>query len=298
GLAPLSAHTQDVVAPVEAAAAAAAAEQEEEEENGGKVTTTATMLKAAADGDAGYSLPGLFDDDGTGALESSMPAVTAPPSALLRAAAEAPGPWAEYGSSGAGGKAGGSKAGSKRSAAAGKTSAAPVPVDAPKPPRALLSQLCQKLAWSQPRFERLTAAAAAADGGVGFRYNVVLDLGPARGLAKKRNLYGIRVYGVPPARVQQQPDGGPPILPTWPDPSTAQDAAAARALYEVAPALQLQQSMFQSLAPQWRQQWLEWEAADGSAAAAAAAGAAGAAAEAAGTAAAAAKQAEEEKLEM
>ncbi|GLI66500.1 hypothetical protein VaNZ11_010327, partial [Volvox africanus] len=247
GLSPLNTHTQDVVAA-----------DEEEEENAGKVTTAAPLMKAAADGDAGYSFPGLFDDDGTDAQESSTPATAAPPSALLRAAMEAPGPLGEYGSSGAGGKAGGGKAVSKRSAAAGKTSAAPVPVDAPKPPRALLSQLCQKLAWSQPRFERLTAAAAGSDGSGGFRYNVVLDLGPARGLAKKRNLYGIRVYGVPPARVQQQPDGGPPILPTWPDPSTAQDAAAARALYEVAPALQLQQSMFQSLAPQWRQLWLEW----------------------------------------
>ncbi|GIM09477.1 hypothetical protein Vretimale_13306, partial [Volvox reticuliferus] len=135
------------------------------------------------------------------------------------------------------------KAGGRR-ITSGKTSAAPVPVDAPKPPRALLSQLCQKQAWSQPRFERLTAVPAGADGGGGsggcFRYNVVLDLGPARGLAKKRNLFGIRVYGVPPASERHQPDGGPPVLPTWPDASTAQDAAAARALYEVAPALQLQ----------------------------------------------------------
>ena len=54
------------------------------------------------------------------------------------------------------------------------------PQEPPKTPRALLSQLCMKMAWSQPRYERLAAAAAAEGGGGGFRYNVVLDLGPAR----------------------------------------------------------------------------------------------------------------------
>ncbi|EFJ53272.1 hypothetical protein VOLCADRAFT_86387 [Volvox carteri f. nagariensis] len=268
----------------------------------------AAAAAAAVDGDTGFSLPSLFDDDdgsGGGGLDFSTPA--APPSALLRAAAEAvPGPWGEYGKGAGGGKGGKRGAAKTQPGGVGGPGAGAAP-EQPKTPRALLSQLCQKQAWSQPRYERLAAVAAAGEdssggggggGGGAFRYNVVLDLGPARGLAKKRNLYGIRVYGVPAKECQALDGGGGSRLPppTWPDALTAQDAAAARALYEVTPPLQLQQSMSQSLAPQWRQQWLEWEAADGSAAAAAAADAAGAAVVAAGTAAAAAKQAEEEKL--
>eukprot|EP00198_Chlamydomonas_reinhardtii_P007206 XP_001696542.1 predicted protein [Chlamydomonas reinhardtii] len=134
-------------------------------------------------------------------LEAILSGAPVLPAATAAAAAATP----------AAGKAAAGKAAAGKAAAA-SAAAEPAP-EPPKTPRALLSQLCMKMAWSQPR-----------------------------GVAKKRNLYGVRVYSIPSL---EQPEG-PPLHRSWPEPPAAQDAAAARALYEVAPPLQLQQSTFQA----------------------------------------------------
>eukprot|EP00798_Chlamydomonas_sp_ICE-L_P014354 gene14354-20351_t len=85
-----------------------------------------------------------------------------------------------------------------------------------KAPSALLAQYCQKMAWPQPRYERLQTARDV------YSYSASLDMGPARGANKKTGMFGKHSYEL----VGDEEADTSSV-------QTAQDAAATRALWEL-----------------------------------------------------------------
>ncbi|GAX74754.1 hypothetical protein CEUSTIGMA_g2201.t1 [Chlamydomonas eustigma] len=118
------------------------------------------------------------------------------------------------------------------------------PVVPQRQPLAVLSQICLKKGWSQPRMAKQATATTE-----NLMYSVTIDLGPARGANKKKGLFGVRTFTAP----ETWEEGPTSFTKTVQE---AQNVAATRALFEL---FQKEQPDFYTGLPDAHQDlWLCW----------------------------------------
>ncbi|PRW58696.1 helicase domain-containing [Chlorella sorokiniana] len=245
------------VAPLPAAASAAADQEEEAEEaqreeagaaagsSGQELAADgAPQREASADSDSEEEAGGLgfdlFGDssavEGAEVVKSKLSRAEKLAAAAAKAAAAAAAAAAQAGGGG----------GRKK----GKQPAAPK-VETQQP-KALLQQHCQRCGWAAPRFERLLHGGMRLEGG-GYRYSVAVEQGAGKGPKRRQQQQqqGPRTFGL------READDG------WERIEDAQNAAATRALFELAASdATLQDSyspLLLQLPPLFQELWLQWE---------------------------------------
>ena len=149
----------------------------------------------------------------------------------------------------------------KKKGKGSKLSAAPkVEVQQPK---ALLQQHCQRSGWAAPRFERLAHGGMRLAGG-GYRYSVAVDASAGAGAGakgpKRRGAAAAAaaVAAGPRSYSLREADDG------WERIEDAQNAAATRALYELAAGgdaalAEAAPPVWAQLPPSFQEVWLTWQ---------------------------------------
>ncbi|DBA76164.1 TPA: hypothetical protein ACH3X1_009895 [Trebouxia sp. C0004] len=189
--------------------------------------TEACQAKATdADDDSIAGGLGLFEDE-----EGKDDSWAGPQATQKPKPKKLTGPWGEYGT-----PAGGTnKKGGK------KLPGRPQEVAVVKLPKALLQQHCQKLGWAPPRFDKLPLGGGRLPT-ASLRYSVTLEPAPQGKGKKAKAAARPKTYAL-----HEDEDG-------WEGIQEAQNAAATRALFQLAEG----QDVYQLLASPYQDLWLHW----------------------------------------